>query len=105
MIQSGGHGVLNVPQAGLAAGLGVEQDRKLVPSAELLNIPIALEFADPRIELMSGNEAEQLMKNRVIMSQESPPSAELVLDKPILPKAEGSFVFPRTRVSTLKVIV
>lgn len=95
--------VLDVAQAGLPARLGVEQGGELVPGLELLNITVRSQLPDTRIEMMSRDEIQQLLENRVIMSQGSPPSSELGLDNPILLNAEDSFIFPRTDVSALKV--
>ena len=92
-----GEGILDVAKAGFPARLGIQQNRELVPTAELLYVAITLELPDTVFKLMSGNETKKLVKDRVIMSHGSPPSVELSLDNPILVKTKGSFYFSPDR--------
>ena len=65
---------LDVAQAVLVGGLGVEEDRHLAPCAEFFDVTVAGELLHSSIKLMSRHEAEQLMQNRVRMHGQNPPS-------------------------------
>ena len=80
----GSQAVVDVAQAGLAAGLGVEQRRQVIPGVEALGVVVGFEVLGDGIKTMSGDELEQLVQNRVRMSHGGPPSRELSLSNPIL---------------------
>ena len=67
-------GGLDVAQAILAGGLGIEEHGELVPSREFLDVMVSAKVRNGLVELMSGQKRQQLAHDCVRMHVESPPS-------------------------------
>ena len=75
---------LNVPQAVLAAGLGIKKGGQLVPCGEFLDVSVPEMLGNRIVELMSGHEGQQLAHNCVRMHLQNPPRIEWLSRNSIL---------------------
>lgn len=68
---------LDVPQADFAGRLGIQEGGQLVPGREFLDVGVATEAQDGLVEVMSGQQNQQLVHNRVRMHGRNPPSERM----------------------------